>query len=203
MTWRALAALLSGLLIGVALTQFGLTIMRVSGESMAPTLHGGQFVVLIRPPLHATLELLGVTSPLLVDGAVLAIRDPQAQPATARGWPARLVDWAAADLLVKRVVGLPGETIAFKSGERYLNGALAPEPWLDPAYAGTSNVSPTVIGQGEVYVLGDDRLPLASRDSRTFGALGTSGVRGTVVLAFRALRRDGDWQWPVAPVDQH
>ncbi len=201
MSWRALVALLCGLLIGVALTQFGLTIMRVSGESMAPTLHGGQFVVLIRPPLHAVLERIGALRPLLADGAVLAIRDPHARAAADRGWPARLVALVTTPLLVKRVVGSPGETIEYRGGERYLDGAPAPEPWLAPAYAGTSNVSPTVIGQGEVFVLGDDRLPLASRDSRTFGALSTSGVRGSVVLAFRSLRRAANWQWPFATVD--
>lgn len=200
MTWRALTALLSGLLLGVALTQFGLTGMRVSGESMTPTLHGGEFVVLVRPPLHAVFKWFGASGPLLADGAVVALRDPHTPAAT--GWSGKLVAWATANLLVKRVVGLPGQSLEYRGGKRYVNGATAPEPWLASAYAGQVQFGATTIGPREVYVLGDDRLPLASRDSRTFGALSANDVRGLVVAVLRSPRSvSGGWQWPIVALD--
>ena len=70
------------------------------------------------------------------------------------------------DTVVKRVVGLPGETIAATDGEVLVNGRPLSEPYLGSDVA-TSSFEPIELHADEVFVLGDNRD--ASADSREFG----------------------------------
>lgn len=193
MTRRALGAVLVGLALGVLLTLFGLTLMRVGGESMAPTLLSGELVLVVRPALGGLLAGVGLTRPQVADGSVNAIVDPQATPGG-------LLGLLGAPLLVKRVVGLPGQTVAYAGGLRDLNGAPAPEPWVADGFGGHFDVPATPLGPGELYVLGDNRLPLASRDSRAFGPVSLGALRGRVTAVLRWPRHSGAWRWPVVGV---
>lgn len=77
--------------------------------------------------------------------------------------------------LVKRVIGLPGDTIRYESGVLYVNGEVTEEPFLDSNYVtsyggiGTfmGNLSEITLGDDEYYCLGDNRP--VSRDSRYYG----------------------------------
>jgi signal peptidase I len=57
--------------------------------------------------------------------------------------------------LVKRVVGLPGETIEIKSGTVYVNGVVLEEPYIEerPEYI----VDALIVPEGHYFVLGDNR----------------------------------------------
>lgn len=69
------------------------------------------------------------------------------------------------EMLIKRVVGLPGETIEVRSGEVYIEGEKIDEPWtVNP---GGSNYGPQTIPPLHIFVMGDNRG--ASNDSRSFG----------------------------------
>ena len=81
--------------------------------------------------------------------------------------------------LVKRVIGLPGETISAHGGQVYINGKLLAEPWL-PKGVVTGNFSPVHIPQGYYFVMGDNR-PFSS-DSRVFGPISGSLIVGRVVM---------------------
>jgi len=93
--------------------------------------------------------------------------------------------------LVKRVIGLPGETISTKNGHVYINGKLLPEPWLPPgpqSYTGAlpddehpqyNMPGPVHIPAGEYYVMGDNRTD--SEDSRFFGPISKSLIVGRAV----------------------
>ena len=70
------------------------------------------------------------------------------------------------DTVVKRVVGLPGETIAARGGEVLVNGRPLSEPYLGSDVS-TSTFAPIELRADEVFVLGDNRG--ASSDSRVFG----------------------------------
>ena len=74
-------------------------------------------------------------------------------------------DESAQDM-VKRVIGLPGETIEVKGTHVYLNGAELPEPYAKWYHGGFSgrHFGPTKVPAHEVFVLGDNRDE--SRDSR-------------------------------------
>ena len=55
----------------------------------------------------------------------------------------------------KRVLGLPGEDVAFQNGALLINGRAVPESYL--ADAGTWTVPPVTLGEHEFYVVGDNR----------------------------------------------
>jgi signal peptidase I len=90
--------------------------------------------------------------------------------------------------LVKRVVGLPGDTVeARDDGAVYVNGRRLDEPYL-PSGTVTSNLPPTKVPAGHIFVMGDNRG--ASRDSRFFGPVKESTIVGRVFVKI----------WPPASV---
>jgi signal peptidase I len=86
--------------------------------------------------------------------------------------------------LIKRVIGLPGETVEGRGGRVYVDGRPLIEPYLPPGTM-TSNFGPIVVPSGHLWVMGDNRT--LSSDSRVFGPI----LRSTVVG--RAIWR----VWPV------
>ncbi len=81
--------------------------------------------------------------------------------------------------LVKRVIGLPGETISGENDQVYINGKPLAEPWL-PKGVVTGEFPPVHIPQGYYFVMGDNRGD--STDSRVFGPIAGSLIVGRVVL---------------------
>jgi signal peptidase I len=70
--------------------------------------------------------------------------------------------------LVKRVIGLPGETVEARGGVVLVDGEAVPERYLPPDTA-TADFARVTLGPDEVWVMGDNRGN--SRDSRVFGPL--------------------------------
>lgn len=91
------------------------------------------------------------------------------------------------DDLVKRVVGLPNETVSGHDGHVYVNHRLLKEPYL-PAGSYTSDFAPKVIPEDSYWVMGDNRGN--SKDSRSFGFIPKSHIVGRVFLRI----------WPVTRV---
>ncbi|MGL4650710.1 MAG: signal peptidase I, partial [Caldilineaceae bacterium] len=89
------------------------------------------------------------------------------------------------DMLVKRVVGLPGETIELRGGLVHVNGAPLLEPFAHALDAATT--PPVTLADGEYYVLGDNRDN--SNDSRYFGPIAGSRILGKVWLRYWPLHR--------------
>ncbi len=77
--------------------------------------------------------------------------------------------------LIKRVVGLPGETVEGRDGGVYVNGRRLAEPYL-PEGTITSTFGPQRIPPGRVWVMGDNRSN--SSDSRVFGPVPESRIVG-------------------------
>ncbi len=80
-------------------------------------------------------------------------------------------------LLLKRVVGLPGETISLQDGKLYINDSYVPEPHLqvNPLW----NLAPRTIQADTFYVLGDNRsVPLAQHH---FGAVSSKRIQGKMI----------------------
>lgn len=85
------------------------------------------------------------------------------------------------DYFVKRVIGLPGETVQIIDSEVYINEKplgekYGKDPINDPGIA----AEPIKLGDDEFFVLGDNRE--VSQDSRTFGAVNKKNISGHVVL---------------------
>ena len=83
--------------------------------------------------------------------------------------------------LVKRVIGLPGQTISAAGGKVFVTGKVLPEPWLPKGpQSYTAMAKPEKVPKGDYYVMGDDRTD--SCDSRTWGPVKASYVVGKVFL---------------------
>jgi signal peptidase I len=77
--------------------------------------------------------------------------------------------------LIKRVIGLPGETVEAHDGRIFIDGQALDEPYLEP-HVQTGTVDPVTIPADHYWVMGDNRGN--SRDSRYFGAIPESLIIG-------------------------
>jgi signal peptidase I len=141
-------------------------------------------------PSGSMLPTLQVGDRIIVDKLSYRFHDPERGDIVVFARPP-LEDQAYADL-VKRVVGLPGETISSQNGAVYIDGKRLVEPWLPPgpesqtgSLAGGDShpefdlPGPVKIPPGEYYVMGDNRMN--SEDSRFFGPIPKSLIVGRAV----------------------
>jgi len=100
--------------------------------------------------------------------------------------------------LIKRVVGLPGDSVTFRNGQVYINGELLNEPYLPAGVTTTADFAPNrctpeapcLIPQGDVWVMGDNRND--SKDSRYFGPIPESSIVGRAFVIVWPFNR-GAW----------
>ena len=84
---------------------------------------------------------------------------------------------------VKRVIGLPGETIEIRDGLIYINGSLIREHYLDPNHnRHPRDLPPRKLGPQEYFVFGDNRD--ISHDSRRIGPIRANMLIGRVFYRF-------------------
>ena len=90
--------------------------------------------------------------------------------------------------LIKRVIGLPNETIEIREKKVYINGSFLEESWaninndlrfLNSEVSGRDNFGPYIIGYNEYFVLSDNRD--YGYDSRDFGSVNFSFINGKVI----------------------
>ena len=86
---------------------------------------------------------------------------------------------------IKRVVGLPGETIEIRAGNVFVNGKELPDQYVPSGYLDGSNYAARRLPQDEYFVMGDHRD--SSNDSRVFGPVPRQFIYGKAVFAY----------WPV------
>ena len=93
---------------------------------------------------------------------------------------------------IKRVIGLPGETLEVREGEVHVDGAPLDEPWLrQPGTASAAgaaviprrdNHGPVAIPAGHYFMMGDNRGN--SEDSRVWGVLPHEHIKGRAVVLY-------------------
>lgn len=156
-----LKSALVSVLVVIILTNFVVMPIEVYGPSSLPTIREGQ---------------IGLSSIIS-----LRLRDIRRFefvifPYTDRTLPIN-GQQASTVFLVKRVIGLPNETIEFRNDQLFINGSVVAEPFLENPLANeyrqrgllfTQNFGPITLGNEEIFVVGDNRR--GSSDSR--GALG-------------------------------
>lgn len=93
------------------------------------------------------------------------------------------------DLCVKRLIGLPGDTVEIREGTVYVNGAALEEDYLDHVYSSSVNYSAITLEEGEYFVLGDNR-PI-SHDSHSADVGPVTQLKGKVRFILWPLSRFG------------
>jgi signal peptidase I len=147
-----LPAILIALLINVFVGQA----TRVEGLSMEPSLHSDQRLVVEKVSYR-------FSGPQRFDIVVLKL-------------PSQ-----GDELLIKRVVGLPGETVEIRDGGVFINGEALDEPYISEETRPGRNDRITVPPL-HVYVLGDNRNH--SNDSRSFGPVPIENIVGRAWISY-------------------
>ncbi len=79
--------------------------------------------------------------------------------------------------IIKRVIGMPGDKVKIRNNKIYINNKIIEDEY---AYGETSDYDEITLGDDEYFVLGDNRL--ISKDSRYFGAIKKSDIKGKAVF---------------------
>ena len=129
--------------------------------------------------------------PALQPGDCLLTRAAHPARPPARGGIVALAPRARrGERMLKRVIGLPGEHIAFEDGMLFINGARYVEPYLRglPSNLGLRQ-SATALAANEFFVMGDNRPH--STDSRRYGAITLREIEGVALWRIWPPRRWG------------
>ena len=90
---------------------------------------------------------------------------------------------------IKRVVGVPGDLVAIRDGQVYINGELLQERYVPRGYQDFDSYPPTRVKDGHYYVLGDHRN--ASNDSRSWGLVPRRFIYGKAVFRYWPVEKAG------------
>jgi signal peptidase I len=94
----------------------------------------------------------------------------------------------ASKYYVKRLVGLPGETVEIREGAVFINGSRLEEPYVDPKFnMSRASHTPVRVEEQYYYVLGDNRD--ASSDSRIWGLVPGENIYARVVSDDNSTRK--------------
>ena len=159
---EAVETIVPAVLIALLINLFLAQATRVYGQSMEPNLHTDQRLV---------VEKLSYSFHEPRRGDIVILQVPQAGPG----------------LLIKRVVGLPGEKIEIKSGKVYINEQPLAEPYL--SNQSQRDMRAIVVPPEHVFVLGDNRG--FSNDSRSFGSVPLENIAGRAWLSYWPLDQVG------------
>ena len=180
--WDWVYSIIVALALAMLIHIFIFVPTRVAGESMVPTLHNGQYL-LVSKISHVLRELPDYGQIVIIDSRTQRPRDwgdDFAEPAYNY---MSLVDssYAANYIWVKRVIGHPGDRLGFRDGHVYRNGRALNAPYLNEPM--TFNVDGEfIVPEGTVFVMGDNRNH--SSDSRYIGPVPIGHVLGNVVYEF-------------------
>jgi signal peptidase I len=83
---------------------------------------------------------------------------------------------------IKRVIGIPGDTVSVDSGVVFVNGLRLSESYVPKEYRDYDSHAPVHIGPEEYFVMGDHRI--SSNDSRSWGVVPRSYIYGKAVFVF-------------------
>ncbi len=158
----------AALLVAFVIKTFLFQAFYIPSESMEPTLKPGDRVLVnkVSYDLHSIHR-----------GDIVVFKRP----------PSEANDPTIKDL-IKRVVGLPGDTIEARDGQVYINGQPLKESYLPPGTV-TTNLPLQKIGPGQYFVMGDNRTN--SKDSRYLGTIPGSLIVGRAFIRVWPLSKIG------------
>ena len=174
--------------IALPIRAFGFELVRVDGESMDNTLANGEIMFVTKYEYASTWLSFPWQDDESKEKAtrITTGGNPQRFDVVICRYPGR-----GDTNFVKRVVGLPGDTIEIRDGYLYINGDRYEEPYISDEYrSGRLNTfGPYTVPAGEYFVMGDHRNN--SNDSRSQGTISRDMIIGhvrTVLYPFSGVR---------------
>ncbi len=161
----------------------------VRGDSMNPSLESGDYLIVYK--LERWFAAWGIRPNYLGRSDLIVVKPPAQNPSSfepmsvfLEGLPLLSIlawkipnDWMFRPYLIKRIIGVPGDTVEVKSGAVFVNDQKLREFYISEA-VGSDNAMKTVVRAGTYYVMGDNRRLGASLDSRAFGLVKKEDVAG-------------------------
>jgi signal peptidase I len=167
---ETLETIVPAILIALLINLFLAQATRVYGQSMEPNLHTDQRLIVEKLSYNRYLrQYLQLQGPQR--GDVVVIR----------------LDSQNGELLIKRIVGLPGDLVEIHDGQVFVNGQPLLEPYLTGVTSGF--YGPTIVPPLHIFVLGDNRS--FSNDSRNFGTIPLKNVIGKAWFSYWPLHQIG------------
>lgn len=152
-------------LIAILIVVFVVQPVRVEGQSMMPKLHD-QDRIFVNKFIYPLREWMGDEKPIKRGDIVVLLfpLDPSKS-------------------YIKRVVGLPGETIRIEDGKLFINNEQVDEPYLDAEYLSDEPMTtPKEIPQHHYFVMGDNRRN--SSDSRIWNFVPEKYIYGKAIFRY-------------------
>lgn len=140
----------------ILIRTFIITPVRVDGASMDQTLEDGQILLLYKLSN--------------IDYGDIIVLDEEKE----------------GEIIIKRIIGMPKDTVSIKDNTVYVNGEELEE---DYAYGETSDYEEITLGDDEYFILGDNR-PI-SKDSRYFGPVKEDEIIGKVIFRLWPFNKFG------------
>ncbi len=166
--WRALWELVHDLSVAVLFCFFLITFVaqafRVQGTSMLPLLEDGERIIVNKFVYRFSL---------IERGDVVVFWYPK-DPSVS---------------FIKRVVGVPGDTVEFRTGRLFVNGRRLDEGYVSAQFNDGDSHPPVEVTKGFYYVLGDHRS--SSNDSRNWGEVPERYIYGKAFFRFWPLTKMG------------
>jgi len=165
------AHIVIAVIVGLLIVSYVAQLTIVNKTSMLPTLQHGNILIIdkISPKLGK-----------LNRGDIVTINDIT-------------VASGEKEVIIKRIIGLENDKIEIRDGKVYVNNEEIIENYINGniTLPGDPEFSNLIVPEGHIYVLGDNRLPNESLDSRNLGTIDIKKVSGKVILRLFPFKKFG------------
>lgn len=149
------------LLIIIIIRIFFYSPIRVNGSSMYPTLQDKEFMILNKIGLQKGINRFDI-----------------------------VVVESNEKYIIKRVIGLPGESVMYSDNKLYINGKAIEDNY---SKSETENFENVILKENEYFVMGDNRE--VSKDSRVIGPVNIKNIKGKTNLVIFPFNKIGIVEW--------
>ncbi len=187
-------AIIIAVLLALFIRAFVVQAFKIPSGSMKPTLLVGDHILVNK-------FIYGIKIPLL-NKELIHIKDPKRTDIVVFQYP---VD--PSKDFIKRVIGLPGDSVQVKDKKVYVNDKLLDEPYavhsdpktLPAAVSPRDNMGPIMVPPHSLFVMGDNRDE--SYDSRFWKFVDINDLKGEAFIIYWSWNQDGDFT--IAPSDSY